>query len=541
MFFHVLFDLLSLISVLPLLLLFLDPESVVDLPIVQSIPDLGTHRLQDLKIILAVTIFVFFSLKALYSHHVLKKKADFMTTVICTITIKRFDDNLFDVFKSDKTEDTGEQVQNIIQIPEKYVFQSLRSLFDIYNNLLVCVIILTGLLFFRPDALLLMTILLLPGIAFFLNFLKKKTKDIKDNIAESTPQLIQHAVEGITGKLEIALAGKQGYFSDRFTSANKKLFENMGKLLTYSNTIPKVMELIAILGISSLFIYLAISQVTSEEAGLLFSVFAISTFRLIPSINGLVTGFINIKAYHYAIESLLDGPDKTAKPDPSAEKQDIVPFNKSIKLDQVSFSYTDSDFSIKNFSLEIPKGSSLALTGKSGSGKSTVLQLILRLLQEESGMMSVDNQAIQIAAREAWWEQISYVPPSSFLFKGSILENICFDHKPSTTDKKKIEALANELELKDLLTSLPKGLDSPLSENGNNLSTGQRQRLGILRAIWQNRPIMIFDEVTSSLDDLSRTKVMNMLAKIKSQNKTMIFATHDKKVMSLCDQVVNLS
>ncbi|MCA9341145.1 ATP-binding cassette domain-containing protein [Candidatus Saccharibacteria bacterium] len=210
-----------------------------------------------------------------------------------------------------------------------------------------------------------------------------------------------------------------------------------------------------------------------------------------------------------------------------------------IKIDNITFGY-DADSSntvFNNFSLKIPAGQSVGLVGRSGGGKSTLTQLLLRYMDVKSGKILIDNKDISQITQESLRSNISYVPQEPYLFHRSLKENISYSN-PSASDDE-IIAAAKQAYAWEFITKLQNGLDTIVGERGIKLSGGQRQRIAIARAILKDAPILILDEATSALDSESEKYIQQALSSLMKHRTTVVVA-HRLSTISKLDRIVVL-
>ena len=194
------------------------------------------------------------------------------------------------------------------------------------------------------------------------------------------------------------------------------------------------------------------------------------------------------------------------------------------------------EFKISNLNLNIIANSIVGIAGQSGSGKSTVANLIMGMLEPDSGEISIDGKILDNQNIKSWQKNIGYVPQSIFLCDGTLKENIAFgiDHK--NIDNKLLEKAINLAELSGFVDTLPENIDTRLGERGVQLSGGQQQRVGIARALYHDPNILIFDEATSSLDEDTEKNIMSAINKF-SRLKTIIIIAHRTNTLKKCDNI----
>jgi HlyD family secretion protein len=176
--------------------------------------------------------------------------------------------------------------------------------------------------------------------------------------------------------------------------------------------------------------------------------------------------------------------------------------------------------------------------GKSGTGKTTLLLILLQFLTEYKGKVLLDGIEIQPANRKAWQNILGYVPQNPLLLDGTIVENIAFGIPPEEIDIKKIDQLIHDLDLDEMVKALPEGADTPIGEKGIKLSGGQRQRLSIARALYANAEILLLDEVTNQLDMNTEREILMLFEKESMSNKTILMVTHQQDLTLKFDRTI---
>ena len=212
----------------------------------------------------------------------------------------------------------------------------------------------------------------------------------------------------------------------------------------------------------------------------------------------------------------------------------------ALSFDGVSFSYReDAPDALQNVSFEIPHGAKVAFVGGSGSGKSTVLKLMLGLYEPKSGKISVLGQDVSETGKHALREAFAYVPQDSFLFPVSIGENIAGKKGLSEEEMAKLEKACKDAGILEFIKSLRDGFESVLSESAENISGGQRQRIAMARAFYKDAPILLFDEATSALDPTTEAEILKSL-EVATKGKTLIMVAHRASAKSFCDTAITL-
>jgi ABC-type bacteriocin/lantibiotic exporter with double-glycine peptidase domain len=195
---------------------------------------------------------------------------------------------------------------------------------------------------------------------------------------------------------------------------------------------------------------------------------------------------------------------------------------------------------LKNIQLTIHKGEKIALMGKSGSGKTTLLLLLMRYITEQSGDIVVDGVKLEPQHSTSFRKLMGYVPQSPYILDASIAENIAFGINETEIDTTKIAKLVSDLDLQSWISTLPQGIHTRIGERGTKISGGQRQRLAIARALYYNAEVLLLDEITNQLDAHTEREVIDILNRLASLGKTLLFITHKTDLFSSFDSVYEL-
>lgn len=258
---------------------------------------------------------------------------------------------------------------------------------------------------------------------------------------------------------------------------------------------------------------------------------------LAQNILSLVRNFAEmqekIQRFIVSIERLGDIDYKT-KINSRTKEAKIQKSENAIEIQNVSFSYGYNDEILRNININIKKGSKIAFVGKSGSGKTTLVNLIMRLRDVEKGKILVNGENINDIEIEILHKKIAYIQQDTFLFSKTILDNLLLGRDDISDEK--LKTIIRECKLEEIIEKKEEGIYTFLSENANNLSTGEKQRIGIARALLQNPEIIIFDEITSSLDANTEKEIMDMIYD-KCKDITCVFIAHRMNTIKKCDEI----
>ncbi len=262
----------------------------------------------------------------------------------------------------------------------------------------------------------------------------------------------------------------------------------------------------------------------------ILSLFVLSLYRLLPSINRIISGY-NILMYQYRAIEVVSEELQTEQ---EILAENNINFEQKISLEQVDFAYQKNHV-LSNINLTINQGDSVAFIGHSGSGKSTLVDLITGLYRPKNGNIYIDGEALDERNLQNWRSKIGYIPQQVYLFDGTVAENICFGTKQ---DNKLLIKVLQQANIYDFLQE-KEGLETKVGEGGIQLSGGQKQRIAIARALYSQPEILVLDEATSALDSDTEQKIMSEIYKI-SKDKTLIIIAHRLSTIQGCDKIYEL-
>jgi ATP-binding cassette subfamily B protein len=266
---------------------------------------------------------------------------------------------------------------------------------------------------------------------------------------------------------------------------------------------------------------------------------ALGAQRLLPLLQAMYLGWASYSIHAHNLHdvvALLRVSADGARPVIASEA--VEPFKTSIELRGLSFGYGDGRLALDSIDLFIGKGERVGLIGKTGSGKSTLVDVLMGLLQPTSGELLIDGVAIGRDTIGQWQAQIAHVPQSIFLSDDSIAANIAFGMQDSI-DMARVWEAAERADIRSFIEQLPDGMDTKIGERGIRLSGGQRQRLGIARALYRNATVLILDEATSALDDSTEAAVMESVTGL-GRDLTMVLIAHRLSTVAGCDTIYRM-
>jgi ABC-type bacteriocin/lantibiotic exporter with double-glycine peptidase domain len=306
--------------------------------------------------------------------------------------------------------------------------------------------------------------------------------------------------------------------------------------------LPKIiLEILGIFSIVILIFYLTSSDFSSNKIIVLTGFYVALSYRLMPCFNRIITSYNSIKFYSSSL-NLIYNQLSLLKKDFVDYTDKKISFNKEIILKNVSFKYPEAqEYIIENANINIKKGEIIGVFGKSGVGKTTLINIIGGLLRPTSGTFSIDNNVLNSNFLiRSFQNIISYVPQHAYLMDESIKNNIAIGVRDDSIDEIKINYAVDSSGLKEFVDNLPNKINTVVGERGSRISGGERQRLGIARSLYFDSDIIIFDESTNSLDRDTEEKIMNIIYSLKGI-KTIFIITHKKELLKDCNKIFSIN
>lgn len=384
------------------------------------------------------------------------------------------------------------------------------------------------------------------GLSFAVTYLavtalfKRKLRRNSQIISSAQGQRIQAVQEGLGGIRDVLLDGSQEVYVRRFKVVDRAL-RNTQAVNNLVGTAPKfIIEMIGITIIASLACHLSLQPGGLVVALPVLGALALGAQRLIPMLQTVYQGWTKVAGNRAVILDVVEILDYRVAPEYSttAKVPDIA-FDQTIHLEDIRFAYRDDAPVLDGFDLEIRKGMRVGFVGKTGSGKSTALDLVMGLLSPTSGRMVVDGVMIDAANRRGWQAHIAHVPQAIFLSDATIAENIAFAVPVEHIDYERVRRVAQQAQIAEFVEALPLGYQTVVGERGVRLSGGQRQRIGIARALYKPADILILDEATSALDEDTEHAVMRCIDSL-SRDLTVFIIAHRMSTLRGCDLVVEI-
>lgn len=534
-------EVVSIGAVLPFLAALTTPEKLFNDPLVQPIINYFSfedpYELQfPLTVIFAVITIVAGVVRLLLVW--VNTKLSFAAGADLSLSI--YKKTLYQPYQVHVNRNSSEIINGISVKTNMIIYSVIVPMLTLISSGVILLIIISGLLFIDP-VMALSVFLGFGCIYFFIAKLTgKKLQEGSETIARKSNYMIKALQEGLGGIRDVLIDGTQGVYCDIYRAADLPLRRAQGINQFISHSPRYLMEVIGML----LIIFLA--YVATQRAGgisnaiPIIGTLVLGAQRMLPVMQQGYWSWANIKGAQGSFQdalALLDQP----LPDYINKAQNTpIPFERAIELKNISFRYgPQSPWVLRNLNLTIPKSSRLGFIGTTGSGKSTLVDIVMGLLLPSEGALTIDGKVVTQENQRTWQTHIAHVPQAIFLSDTTISENIAFGVPLNKIDHARVLRAAQKAQLAESIESWEYQYNTIVGERGVKLSGGQRQRIGIARALYKNADVIIFDEATSALDNETEQAVMDAIESL-GEDLTILIIAHRLTTLKKCTQIIEL-
>lgn len=343
----------------------------------------------------------------------------------------------------------------------------------------------------------------------------------------------QSVGEALAGIKDIQLSGRQAFFLQRFVGASRHAADIYIRAESFAVLPRYVLEMVAFGGFILVTLYLLNNTTNTDTLFPLLALYAFAGYRLMPAMQQIYYSCVKIRHNAPAMDKIiveLQLPQRTAHP--SGEP---IRLRETCVFDNICYTYPNAPRpTLNGLSLSIQAKCTVGLVGRSGAGKTTLVDVLLGLLPLTSGRFLVDGVSLTVADLPRWQAGIGYVPQQIYLFDDTITANIAFGLSSESVDPARVEMAARRAHLHDFILSLPAGYDTCVGDRGIKLSGGQRQRIGIARALYHEPSLLVMDEATNALDSITENAVMDAIHELQGR-MTLVIVAHRLSTLQSCD------
>ena len=432
-------------------------------------------------------------------------------------------------------------ISNLIPRIKNSILSSYLNLFvQFFMVLIVSITILIVDFYFSIFA-----IILVGGLyLLFFKFFKKIIKSHGELITLYEQNKLKQVYESISNIKFVNFIKNKFYFKAKHSTFSNDLAKIFIKNSLINISPRYFMEIILFMGVIFSLIVMSMSEISFSIILAKLSLFAVAAIKILPAINQIYQSIINIRSNEHALVEFKKEFEFVHRANEnlnfSKDGKSNIAFKDSIEIKNVNFNYDDSDFKIRDVSLKIRKNEFVGFCGKTGSGKTTIVDIISGLYEPQKGNLLVDGIKIDKTNIESFKNKIGYVPQDIYLGNNSIEEVISIGTDKKNIDRDLLISSTKKADIYNFINSLPNGFNTICGDRGIRLSGGQKQRVGIARALYKNPEIIIFDESTNALDYYTENKIINTILELKGK-VTLIVITHRMETIKNCDTIFVVS
>lgn len=434
--------------------------------------------------------------------------------------------------------DSSVHIQKISQQPIEFCHYVLTGILQMFTEYTLIIFTIIGILCYNASAFLLLLVLLLPAVFALAWFNKKRLKSVRLHIKTTSEKTMQHLYEALGSYVESNIYDKKEFFSKRYIHYQGLLNKYLSDLTIIKGLPSRFIEILAIAGFFILvFIHLFLGN-TDAVSLVTIGAFTVAVYKIIPGTAKILNISAQIHAYTYTTHDLLKIRLNHINGTPGLPGNDAI---SSVSFREVMYQYPhDESLAARKtgINLTLKKGDFMGISGASGKGKTTLLNLLLGFLEPADGAILINGKKTNANARKQFWKDIAYSRQYAFLIHDSILKNITLEESQIKEDHLNDAILVSGL--KELLDKYPDGIHHVINENGKNISGGQRKRIAIARALYKDAGLILLDEPFNELDQLSGNTILRHLQALAESGKIIVLITHDKESLSFCNKIISL-
>lgn len=532
---------ISIGAVLPFLSVLTAPEHIFALPFTQPmIQTFGITEPSQLLLPLTIVFGVAAVLSGATRLLLLWASTRLSFAAGADLSISIYRRTLYQPYSVHTARNSSEVINGISGKANGVIYSTITPVLTLISSIFILLAILLALLWIDPVTA--FSAFIGFGIIYvgIIQLTSKKLLIDSQRTAIETTQVIKALQEGLGGIRDVLIDGTQSTYCTVYRNADLPLRRAQGNNMFISQAPRYGIEALGMLLIAGLAFGLARQTGGIATAIPVLGAIALGAQRLLPVLQQAYGSWTSIRAGQASLQDALDLldqplPDYVDQPAPKP-----LSFHNQIALNHLSFRYTpETPWVLKNLDLSMKRGSRIGFIGATGSGKSTLIDIVMGLMQPTQGTIEIDGVPITTSNHRAWQSHISHVPQAIFLADTTIAENIAFGIPMDKIDLERVKQAASQAQIAETIESWGKKYYTLVGERGIRLSGGQRQRIGIARALYKQTDVIVFDEATSALDNETELSVMQAIEGL-SKDLTILIIAHRLSTLKNCTQIIEL-
>ena len=528
-------------AVFALIKIISDPPSIGRLPVVSRVASmLPWHSAQAQIVALTGLVALFYLVKNLFALGMEYFSCKVVGESVVALKSTMMRGYLAMPYPFHLRRNSADLIWNVNSAVNRVCGEGMSAAVAVASEILAAASIAAVLLYTAPKITLIAGCLLGGGLALLLRLTRAMADRYgygQDRLSRAILRDLQQAFGGVK---EIKVLDREEYFAGVVEQKLRGILKLGYLAKTMEASAPLFTETLFVGGALVVIALLSAKGAVRSEGLPLLALFSYAAFRIVPSVNRIAWRVNQIRGAARSADNLHDDYLLIAgleRGNPGGDDGHAVMLHTAIEFEQVSFAYAEAEHTVLHgISLTIRRGESIGIVGPTGAGKSTLADLLVGLLRPSTGRIMIDGQDLR-DRRFAWKHRVGYVPQSIFLLDDSLIRNIAFGFADAEIDLDRVRAVVRMVQLEQLVATLPAGLDTVVGERGVRFSGGERQRVGIARALYHDPDLLVFDEATSALDQATEAEVTRAIESLQGR-KTLLVIAHRLATVKHCDRLV---
>jgi ABC-type bacteriocin/lantibiotic exporter with double-glycine peptidase domain len=533
-------EVFSIGAVLPFLGVIAAPDQVLAQPMVRAITQLvGLSSREDLLLFFSLTFAAAALLSAGLRILAMWAQVRMANAIGADFSIKAYERTLYQPYAVHVARNSSE-VSAGISKAKNLASSIIQPSLHVLSSALILVALLGAILSINPRVAL-CAILGFGGIyAGILAFARRRLGELSGVAAHQAIRIDKATSEGLGGIRDVLIDGLQGTYARIFRSSIRPM-QQAGAWIAFVENSPRlVIEALGMVFIAGMAFTMARPAEGGSNPILVLGSLALAAQRMLPVLQNLYSSIVRVQSSQVSVQDALDLLEQPLPAHAGQPRAQPLPFREALEVRDLHFRYSESTpWVLRGVNLRIPRRSRVGFIGSTGSGKSTLIDVLMGLLPPVQGTVLVDGQPVFPDQTRAWQAHLAHVPQAIYLADISIAENIAFGVPPDQIDRDRVRAAARQAQIADAIEAWTNGYDTLVGERGVRLSGGQRQRVGIARALYKRADVIVFDEATSALDNQTEAAVMEAIDGLHP-DLTVVMVAHRLTTLRGCDLIVEL-
>lgn len=525
----------------PLLMLILDGGAIAEHPtLVRIYEAAGCDSPEQFAVLAAMGVVAAIALKGVVGLLLYRYERNYVYDLYRNLSRRLYVSYYRRGLEFVKRNNSTELSRNVNFVCLNFVTGVLRPMASIVGESLLFVLIMAAVALYDYTSALLLAAVFIPFVTLYYRIVRRRMNDYGKIENEAQRRKFRNVAESFRGYADVEINNAFGRMLDDFDDSTRSLVQ-MRKRDAMMSAVPQTLTETAIaVGMAALVV--AGTFVPQNDVRIVFGLFAIAGVRLMPSVRSILSSLTAIRYNRYTVDILADMDAAPAADQSSAR----LHMRRGMELRGVRFGYGDEADSagdvIEDFSFTICRGERIGIKGASGAGKSTLMNLMLGLYSPRHGEILVDGVPLDARNRRMWQNAVGYVPQSVFLLDSTLAQNIAMGERPEAIDLDRVHEVLALANLTEFVRALPDGVMTAIGESGCRVSGGERQRIGIARALYRRPDVLFFDEATSALDLATERSVNSSIERLSKADKelTIVVIAHRETSLGYCDRIIEI-